>query len=95
MTDEKIEKALDDLIENDHCVMDDHDHDCDDCPLNNISVCNFDAVEHIRGIKKLAEKRLKELLSALYRRTEKPLSLERKDIVELAKDCGIKEEELK
>lgn len=44
--------------------------------------------------KQLAETQLKELLSALYQRTEKPFTLERKDIVELAKDYGMKESEL-
>lgn len=43
-----------------------------------------------------AETQLKELLSALYQQTdsEKGFTLYRKDIVELAKDYGIKEEEL-
>lgn len=44
---------------------------------------------------KPAETQLKELLSALYQRTgEQGFTLYRKDIVELAKDYGVKEEEL-
>lgn len=43
-----------------------------------------------------AETQLKELLSALYQRTdEQGFTLYRKDIVGLAKDYEIKEEELK
>lgn len=52
-------------------------------------------INRLKSEKQLAETQLKELLSALYRRTEKPFTLERKDIIELAKDYGIKEEELK
>ncbi len=68
--------------------------------------CKFNRNEHcwvitdfVNGIKKelqLATSQLKELLSALYQRTgEKGFTLYRKDIVELANDYGIKEEELK
>ncbi len=45
-----------------------------------------------------AEAQLKELLSALYQRTDnkdKSFTIYQKDIVELANDYGIKEEELK
>lgn len=49
----------------------------------------------LKSAKQLAKTQLKELLSALYQRTEKPFTLERKDIVELAKDYGIREEKLK
>lgn len=52
-------------------------------------------ITDLKSEKQCAETQLKELLSALYKQTEKPLTLERKDIVELAKDYGIKEEELK
>lgn len=55
----------------------------------------LDYINRLKSEKQLAEIQLKELLSALYQRTEKPFTLERKDIVELAKDYGIKEEELK
>lgn len=53
-------------------------------------------VEQLEADKQLAETQLKELLSALYQRIgEQGFTLYRKDIVELAKDYGIKEEELK
>lgn len=52
-------------------------------------------IDGLENEKQLAEIQLKELLSALYKQTEKPLTLERKDTVEIAKDYGIKEEELK
>lgn len=76
---------------------------CGDCPYYGKDIrCGVilpkDALDYINRLKfekQLAETQLKELLSALYRRTEKPFTLERKDIVELAKDYGIKEEELK
>lgn len=46
--------------------------------------------------KQLAETQLKELLSALYQRTgEQGFAIYRKDVVELANDYGVKEEELK
>lgn len=46
--------------------------------------------------KQLAEIQFKELLSALYQKAgEKGFTLYCKDIVELAKDYGIKEKELK
>lgn len=51
-----------------------------------------------RMLQHRAETQLKELLSSLYRQTdnkEKSFVIYRNDIVELAKDCGIKEEELK
>lgn len=50
----------------------------------------------LKSEKQFAKKQLKELLSALYKETGKalPFILERKDIIELAKDYGIKEEEL-
>lgn len=54
-------------------------------------------INRLKSEKLLAETQLKELLSALYQETGKalPFVLERKDVVELAKDYGIKEEELK
>lgn len=60
----------------------------------------FNARVCIAGLKserQLAETQLKELLSALYQRagSEQGFTLYSKDIVELAKDYGIKEEELK
>lgn len=57
--------------------------------------CALGYINRLKSEKQLAETQLKELLSAFYQRTEKPFTLERKDIVELAKDYGIKEEELK
>lgn len=61
--------------------------------------------EKLKCEKELAEVHLKEILSALYQRTgeeeldglkrHKGFTLYRKDIVELAKDYGIKEGELK
>lgn len=55
------------------------------------------AGEYKKKLGQRAETQLRELLSALYRRTdeEQGFTLYRKDIVELAKDYGIKEEELK
>lgn len=52
--------------------------------------------KNLQSTKQLAKTQLKELLSALYQRTgEKGFTIYRKDIVELAKDYGYKEEELK
>lgn len=53
-----------------------------------------DLTRKLKEEKQLAETQLKELLSALYKRTEKPFTLERKDIVELAKDYNLKESDL-
>lgn len=57
----------------------------------------LDYINRLKSEKKLAETQLKDLLSALYRTSggEKGFTLYRKDIVELAEDYGIKEEELK
>lgn len=53
-------------------------------------------VGQLEADKQLAETQLKELLSALYQRIgEQGFTLYRKDIVELANDYGVKEEELK
>lgn len=54
-------------------------------------------VGQLEADKQLAETQLKELLSALYNKTdgEKGFTIYRKDIVELAKDYGYKEEDLK
>ncbi len=52
----------------------------------------------LKSEKHLAETQLKEFLSALYQRTDnedKSFTIYRKDIVELAKDYRVKEEELK
>ncbi len=57
-----------------------------------------DYVGRLKAKKQLAETQLKELLSALYKRTDnkdKSFTIYQKDIVELAKGYGIKEEELK
>lgn len=52
--------------------------------------------QNLQSAKQQAETQLKELLSALYQRIgEQGFTLYRKDIAELAKDYGIKEEELK
>lgn len=58
------------------------------------------AQSYIYGLeneKQLAEIQPKEILSALYQRTdnERGFTLYRKDIVDLAMDYGIKEEELR
>lgn len=55
-----------------------------------------ETINNLQSTKQQAKTQLKELLSALYQRTgEQGFTLYRKDIVELAKDYGIKEEELK
>lgn len=78
--------------------------DCEHCPFDHYypncfamwQRASFAYVNRLLSEKQLAETQLKELLSALYQRTgEKGFTLYRKDIVELAKDYGIKEEELK
>lgn len=99
MTDKQIEKAL-------KCCSCGNKQGCNACPeernKNEVYSCTIhvskvalDYINRLNSEKHLAETRLKELLSALYRRTEKPFTLERKDIIELAKGYGIKEEELK
>ena len=57
----------------------------------------LDYINRLNSAKQFAETQLTELLSALYQRTdsEQGFTLYRKDIVELANDYGIKEEELK
>ncbi len=72
-----------------------------ECPCflyENPSHCDeIDYINRLKSAKQLVETQLKELLSALYQKTdsEQGFTLYRKDIVELAKDYGIKEEELK
>lgn len=71
---------------------------CGNCPLFGVggSVECFNIVGYINHLKSTTQ--LKELLSALYQRTVKEngcFVVFRKDIVELAKDYEIKEEELK
>ena len=51
-------------------------------------------MEIYKQSKQLAETQLKELLSILYQGAEKPLTLERKDILKFAKDYGIAEYEI-
>lgn len=52
--------------------------------------------QNLKSEKQLAKTQLKELLLALYQRTgEQGFMIYRKDIIELAKDYGIKEEELR
>ena len=105
MTDEQIERALD------VCANKEGKYrfwDCEKkCPYGEhakslacITMRNRDTIDYIvrlKSEKQLAETQLKELLSALYQRTdsEQGFTLYRKDIVELAKDYGIKEEKLK
>lgn len=89
MTDEEIEQAKFSC----HTLR-----TCMSCPLSDVCIgCReyLELHDQLGAEKKLAETQLKELLSALYQRTEKPFTLERKDVLELAKDYGIKEEELK
>lgn len=73
MTDEQIEKALDSLIETNQCVMHDDGNDCDECPLNNISACNFLVVHHIQKVKQLAENRLKAEKEQIRKETAKEI----------------------
>lgn len=97
MTDERIEKAIDSLIERNNCIMDSKGHDCDDCPLNNVSACNFAVIHRVQEILEHSKTQLKELLSALYRQTdnkENLFTIYRDDVLELAKDYGIKESDL-
>lgn len=103
MTDKEIEEAL----ENHKDIV---QRDCSVCPYRNghrlaTYSCNstqlakdaLDYINRLKSEKQTAKTQLKELLSALYQRTdsEQGFTLYRKDIVELAKDYGIKEEELK
>lgn len=98
MKDKQIERALE------YCACM-HKNGCVKCPYlylkNEQYACTIELskdthtyIIRLKSEKQLAETQLKDLLSALYQRTEKPFTLERKDIVELAKDYGIKEEEL-
>lgn len=73
--------------------------ECVGCKFNRDDHC-WVITDFVNGIKKeqqLVETQLKELLSALYNKTdgEKGFTIYRKDIVELAKDYGYKEEDLK
>lgn len=97
MKGKEIKKALE-------CCSRTNDMDCEKCPLlpqygatcfETLPKAALAYVEQLKVGKQLAETQLKELLSALYQRTEKPFTLEQKDIVELAKDYGIREGELK
>lgn len=68
--------------------------------IENLSTELGQAQSYVYGLeneKQLAEIQPKEILSALYQRTdnERGFTFYRKDIVELAKDYEIKEEELK
>lgn len=96
MTGEEIEKALGQCSE--------YEAVCPSCAYWELGECqdslHKDAYLYIcrlKTAKQLAETQLKELLSVLYRETdgEKGFTLYRKDIVELANDYGIKEEDLK
>lgn len=75
--------------------------DCVHCPWKDFPTCLVGESEKelrlLKSEKKFAETQLKELLSALYRTSGGVMgfTLYRKDIVELAEDYGIKEEELK
>lgn len=99
MTDKRIERALE------YCACM-HKNGCTKCAYLNFKdeqyACTIELskdtvayINRLKSEKQLAETQLKELLSALYQKTGNPFTLERKDIVELAKDYGIKEEELK
>lgn len=96
MTDEQIEIAL-------ACCK--ANSKCEECPYYDSDIrCGvalpIDAHAYINRLKserQLAETQLKELLSVLYQRTVKEngcFVVFRKDIVELAKDYGIKESNL-
>ncbi len=55
-----------------------------------------ETINNLQSTKQRAETQLKELLSALYQRAgEQGFTIYRKDIIELANDYGVKEEELK
>lgn len=57
----------------------------------------YSYVKQLKSEKQLAETQLKELLSALYKLTDnvwQAYELCRDDVLKLAKDYGIKEEEL-
>lgn len=103
MTDEQNYKTISrcemeyiDVLKISHCIL----GDCKGCPDERVVCDEKTKISLMKKIfklvadKQLVETQLKELLSALYQRTDKPFTLERKDIVELAKDYGIKEEEL-
>lgn len=101
MKDKQIERALE------YCACM-HKNGCVKCPYlylkNEQYACTIELskdthtyIIRLKSEKQLAETQLKELLSAMYQRTddEKGFTLYRRDIVELANDYGIKEEELK
>lgn len=102
MTDKEIEEALEnhkDIAQRDCSVCPYRNgHRLGDYSCNSIQLAK-DALGYINRLKQekqTAKTQLKELLSALYQRTgEQGFTIYRKDIVELAKDYGIKEEELK
>lgn len=55
-----------------------------------------ETINNLQSTKQRAETQLKELLSTLYQRTdEQGFTIYRKDIVGIANDYGIKEEELR
>ena len=100
MTDEQIEKAVQFCSLQKGCRK--------ECPCflpENTHCDEIDYIMRLKSAKQLAEANLKKLLSTLYRQTSergrgdfvehKGITLYLNDIVELAKDCGIKEEELK
>lgn len=92
MTDEQFESAKF------HCF---ELGNCNECPLDNEDIGCRDCIElfeQLNTAKQLAETQLKELLSALYRQTDNKdnsFTIYRDDVFEIAKDYGIKEEELK
>lgn len=97
MTERKFDKEIEQGLE---CCM----HGaaaCVHCPYFSkgcikLPLDAFKYINHLKSAKQQSETQLKEFLSALYQKAgEKGFTLYCKDIVELAKDYGIKEEELK
>lgn len=91
MTDEQIKQGLECCTSHNGIYV---GVNCLACPYKDKIACKDKLRKDL--LKCLnAETQLKELLSALYQRTgEKGFTIYRKDIVELANDYGIKEEEL-
>lgn len=102
MKDEKIEKALE-------CCACKNKQGCTVCPMlrnkNRVYSCTIHVsngalgyINRLKSEKQLAETRLKELLSALFKLTDnvwQAYDICRDDVIKFAKDYGIKEEELK
>lgn len=99
MTDEQIEQLERSLRWVANQIPNDLGDSNEEKMLKCIKLYSANGAETIKSLKldkQRAETQLCELLSALYQRTgEKGFTIYRKDIVELANDYGVKEEELK